>query len=94
MIDTGAARLSTGRRMQYVSYCRATVRDIEIQANCAATCHFGIGSAKSNGVANIFFRMGRMLMEFEIHFVDAEVPIILSVDDMDLLVFVRQISTI
>lgn len=82
MIDTSAALLSKIGRTKYVSYCRATGRDVEIDANRSETCNFGISSAKSDGIVKIFFPLGRIWMVLELHVVDAEVHILLSTDDM------------
>lgn len=58
MVDTSASSGSTIVRTQYIAYYIPTRRDVEIDANIAATFHFGIDSAWSNGVAKIFFHWG------------------------------------
>lgn len=83
MIDTGAARGSTSGKRQYFAYCRSTGREPKIDSRRAAVCHFGIGSAKSCGVANIAIPVGNLWVAFNTHIVDADVPTLLCIDDMD-----------
>lgn len=85
MVDTGAARGSSAGKTQYEAY-RATIgKDVLIDESRAAKCHFGIGSAMSLGIAPINFPVGPMWLTCNAHIVDANTPILMSIDDMDLL---------
>lgn len=83
MIDTGAARGSSAGKAQYQAYCSKTGRQVNINESRAARCHFGIGSAVSLGTASITFPIGSFWVSFDAHIVDADTPILMSIDDMD-----------
>lgn len=83
MIDTGAARGSTSGSVQYKAYCDFIGKSPSVDDSRAAMCHFGIGSARSRGVASIEFPVGELWFTIEAHIVDADTPILLAIDDMD-----------
>lgn len=83
IVDTGAAKGSTAGRSQYKAYCTTTCQDPKLDSSRAVRCHFGIGSATSSGVAIILFPIGQLWFSFEAHIVDADVPILLCIDNMD-----------
>lgn len=83
LIDTGAAKGSSAGSNQYKAYCEYVGQDPRIDRSKAATCHFGIGSTKSVGTASIIFPIGNLWLSFDAHVVEADTPILLSIDDMD-----------
>lgn len=83
MIDTGAARVSTSEKLQYHVYCGVTGRNVDIDTVKAAVYHFSIGSTTSLGVAKINISIGGLWFSFNVDVVDADVPILMSIDDMD-----------
>lgn len=95
MIDTGAARGSSGGKAQYLSYCKATGRKPDIDYTRAARGHFGIGTIISVGVGDISLPIGNLWMSFELHIVDGVTPILLSIDYMDrLAVFLQNLDNV
>lgn len=95
MIDTRAACGSSGGKSQYFAYFKATGRKPDIDTSRVPHCHFGIGTTISSGVGNISFPIGNLLMSFDRLVVDADAPILLSIDDMDRLgVYFRNLNNL
>lgn len=83
MVDTGAARGSSAGEAQYHAHCNFVGTQPNLDKSRAAVCHFGISSTKSKGVAPVTFPVGDIFLTFKVHVVDADTPILLSIDDMD-----------
>lgn len=87
LVDTGAALGSSAGAVHYNSHCKFAGQNSNIDESCSAVCHFGIRSAASLGMASITFPHGSFLLSFDVHVVDADTPILVSIYDMDLLRF-------
>eukprot|EP00171_Calliarthron_tuberculosum_P004960 IDg4960t1 len=85
MIDTGCAHASTCGSLQYLAYCSHVGTSPKINRSTVGRCKFGMGSADSKGVARISFPMNGTILSFNVHVVDADVPLLLSLADMDAL---------
>lgn len=60
MIDTGATRRNTSGKAQYLTYCHATGRKVDIDSSRATVCHFVIFSSALIGVAQMVFPLGTL----------------------------------
>ncbi len=85
MIDTGCANASTCGKLQYLAYCTHVGVSPRIDQSTIGRCKFGVGSEDSKGVARIRFPFNAALLSFKVHVVDAHVPLLLSLADMDAL---------
>lgn len=83
MVDTGAARGSKAGETQYLAYCKTIGKEPKVDPSHAACCHFAIGFSQSKGVARIFSPIGPHWLPFEVHIVNADIHILLSIDDVD-----------
>lgn len=83
MIDTGFARASSGGLLQYKSYCRHVGQAENIDTSKTVFCKFGISGNSSIGRARVKFPIQRIIMEITMHIIDEDVPLLLSLADMD-----------
>lgn len=89
LIDTGAAWGSTANEAQCLAYCHHVGEKPNIKTSRKTTCSFWIGKAESIGTAIVRFPIGKSILSFSVHIVDADIPILLSLKDMDKLVVVH-----
>lgn len=83
LVDTGAARGNTSSLKQYLAYCNHIGCSPTIDGSKAATCYFGNGSERSQGVASISFPLGALTITFYAHILrDAVVPLLICIDEM------------
>lgn len=82
MIKTGASRGGACCVDEYSAYCRARQK-VELDSTRVAKCDFGIGSSRSIGVAKTDFPIENDWFSFHPNVVEADVPTLLSIDDMD-----------
>lgn len=82
-MDDGPADGSTGGESQFLVYCSELGVQPLIKPSRTARCHFGIGVQPPNGLQRIRFSMGDLWLEFDIHVVEADVPVLLYIDDID-----------
>lgn len=64
-------------------YCNSVGKYQSIDDSRVATRHFEIGSTKFLGMTSIYFPIGHILLSFDKHVINANNPILLSVDEMD-----------
>lgn len=83
LIDTGAAKSSSAGFIQYEAYCKYFGRDPCMGRSKAVICHFRIGPTTSFGIEPIAFPIHSLWLTFDVHVVQADTPILLSIDDMD-----------
>lgn len=60
LVDTGAAKRRSADVNQHKAYCRHDGENPNIDNSEAAICHFGTGSAKSQGMETIKFIVGSL----------------------------------
>lgn len=80
MVDTGAARGCSSGIVQCQAYCHFAGQEQQIFNTMAAVCYLGIGAARSKGVVSISFSIGSVWFSFNVHAVDADTSLLLSVD--------------
>lgn len=85
MFDTGAAHASSGNIAQYTAYCSFTGSKPGIDTKRRALVKFEIGEEHSKRMAKIQFSTDDNWLSFEMRIVDADVPILISIDNMDLI---------
>lgn len=83
LIDTGCSRSSSGGLDQYRAYCQHIGIDENIDRSKTAVCKFGISSSQSVGVADVEFPISNIVLKFSMHIIDTDLPILLSLADMD-----------
>lgn len=83
LVDTGAARGSRARVIQYKAYYDFVGEKSSLVASHAAVCHFGTGSATLLGIALISFPVGYLRLPFNFNVLDDFTTVLLSLDDMD-----------
>lgn len=83
MIDTGCARASSGGLSQYRAYCRHVGQPENIDPSKKVFCKFGISGTDSIGRARVQFPIKGIMLEFSMHVIDDDLPILLSLADMD-----------
>lgn len=83
MIDTGCARASSGGLLQYRAYCRHVGGKENIDITKTVFCKFGISGRISIGCAIVKFPMNKIILQFNIHIIDDDVPLLLSLASMD-----------
>ena len=83
MIDTGSARASSGGLPQYRAYCRHIGHAENIDTSKTVYCKFGISGKQSVGRARVKFPINGIVLEFSLHVIEDNVPILLSLADMD-----------
>ena len=82
LVDTGANKLSTAGQAQYQAYCAVFGLNPTL-APSDSSCSFGVGSASALGSAEVPFPVGSMVLKATFHIVDADVPFLLCLADMD-----------
>ena len=82
LVDTGANNLSTAGKAQFEAYCAASGTRPCLQAS-SASCKFGVGMAKAIDAVAIPFPVGSMIMKADFHLIDADLPFLLCLKDMD-----------
>lgn len=83
MINTGCAHASSGGVGQYRAYCRH-IREMEnIDKLDVGKCKFGVALPISIGTATIIFPIKHIALRIRMHTVEADVPLLLSLVDMD-----------
>lgn len=82
LVDTGAALRCSSGSAQYQANCRYVGKKPIIDETRAATCHFSIGSVKSFGMTSESFPIGPLWFSYNVHVVEADTFMILSIDDM------------
>lgn len=83
MIDTGCDRASSGGYGQYQAYSRQKVQPESIDKTRMVHCKFGIGAATSNGMEKVCLPVQNVLLSLSVHIVDGDVPLMISLEDMD-----------
>lgn len=83
MADSNGICGSTCVIKQHLSYCYETGRNRHIESSRAALCHFAIDTIRSSRVAKFDFPLNSLLVSFEVHIVNKDVPVLLSIDYMD-----------
>ena len=83
LIDTGCSKASTGGSAKYRAYCCLVGTPPDIDLSNRIVCHFGVGNAKSLGVATISFPLKDQKLSVSIHILDEDLPLLLSLADMD-----------
>lgn len=84
IIDTGAARGNTSSMRHYLAYCYHVGCKSDIDQRKAATCQFGNGSERSQGVALISFPLRALTITFYTHILQGCcVPLLICIDEMD-----------
>lgn len=81
--DTGAACSSSGGKAQYHAYCNFFDTQLNLGKSCAAVCFSITGFTKSKKVAPVTLPVGDITLTFNVHVVDADSPILLSINDED-----------
>jgi len=84
MIDTGCSYASTAGIGQYLAYCAYVGIDPKTDSANVTVCAFRVGEVQSR-VAEVQFPFSGRLLEILLHVVDADVPMLLSLADMDIL---------
>jgi len=82
-IDTCCSHHSTSGYNQYMAYCAFVGTSPKIDKAKSARVGFGMGKTISQGVAECEIIVGELRLSFEIHVVDADVPLLFSLADMD-----------
>lgn len=80
MIDTGAERGRFDGDGQNLAHCRHVGRISNIYASRWALLFLGMGSTACKGLVLIAFPVGILVLTYYIHFVDADVPILICLD--------------
>lgn len=83
MIDTGCARASSGGLAQYRAYCRHVGEQEDIDKSKRVFCKFGISGKMSVGRARMKLPINHLVLEFCLYIIDGDLPILLSLADMD-----------
>lgn len=83
IIDTGCARQGNGGIEQDFSNCTAVGRNPAIDSIRATRYHLQIGSETSKGTTRIHFPLDNVCLSLDIHIVEADDAILLSVVNMD-----------
>lgn len=83
MNDTGCAHASRGGVEQYREYCHHVGKSEIIDKSDVAKCKFGVGSATSIGRVSISFPIEHIVLKIKMYIVDADVPLLLLLTDMD-----------
>lgn len=83
MIDTGCGRASTGGLAQHRSYCRPVGEQKDIVTSKKVFCKFGISGKKSVGGACMKLPINHLVLEFSLHIINGDLPILLSLADID-----------
>lgn len=83
MIDTGCARASSGGLSQYRAYCRHIGATEKLDTSRTVFCKFGISGKVSIGLAEVKFPINEIILSLNIHIIDDDVPLLLSLADMD-----------
>ncbi len=79
----GAILLQPLDLSQYLAYCRHVGQSARIDAKRRTDCRFGIGSARSKGMATSSFPFNAFLLSYDTHIVDGDIPLLLSIAAMD-----------
>lgn len=83
MIDTSAARESTGGLAQYLAYCNYIGCRPKINTIAAATIHLGNGFEISQGTSLISFPIGAVTVTFAAHVLqEANAPLLTGIDEI------------
>ena len=82
LIDTGANLLSTAGRNQYEAYCAASGSQPTLRPS-NHSCTFGMGTTKALGAVEVAFPVGEEVLKATFHVVDADIPFLLCLADMD-----------
>ncbi len=72
-----------GGEAQYKAYCKYAGQNPSIRESHGTNARFGVGEADGIGIAALSFPVGPVLLTIDILVVDADVPILLSLADMD-----------
>lgn len=83
MNDTFSAWSTTESLHQYLVYCRHVVLQESIDRNKRVFCKFDISGKLSAGCPSIRFPMNQIICKFNIHVIKEDVPLLLSLADMD-----------
>lgn len=76
MVDTGCVRGIIGGKTQNLAYCCSMEKEPTIDESRATTCHFGIGSGMSQGMASVEFPLENMWFSFGIHVFTSDMTIL------------------
>lgn len=82
-VDTCCSYHSTGSYEQYLAYCSFVGCKPCIDTSKSIRVGFGMGNTKSRGVATCKIPMNALVLSIDIHVVDTDVPILLSLADMN-----------
>lgn len=82
-IDTCCAHASTCGLEQYKAYCAHVGRVEYIQRQHKERVQFGIGNTMALGTDTCHFLVNNLLLSVKVYIVDADVPFLLSLADMD-----------
>lgn len=82
MFNTCAAHASSGKENQYLAYCdmMGIIQSIDKSKQCLM--RYGLGGETSKGMENSF-SVKNIWLEFDIHIVIEDVPILICINDMD-----------
>ena len=84
MIDTGCSYGTSSGESQFLAYWQYTGYHPKIRETSNSTVRFGKGSSKSKGTALLRIPFGSTIFEVDVHILpDTDVPILLSLQDMD-----------
>lgn len=82
-LDTCCAHASTSNIEKYNAYCKYVEHEHKINDNKVKNVKFGIGETKALGISKCSFPIENNWFRIDVYIVDADVPIPLSLSDMD-----------
>ena len=82
-IDTCCSYKSVGSYEQYLAYCSYVGVNPKINSNGSRNVGFGLSNTTSRGIAVCKMPIGKMIIAIEVQIVDADIPILLSLADLD-----------
>lgn len=85
LLDSGCSFISIGGIKKDMYYCYINGIPPSIDVSRKRMINYGIGNELSKGSSSISFKIGALVMPFDIHIVWDNISIMLSLADMDLL---------
>lgn len=85
MLDRGCARERSKGERPFIAYWRHFGIKLKIENTRKGLCSFGVGREMSKGSGKVRCTLGKIFFEFSVNVFDADVPLLMSIDDLDLL---------
>lgn len=82
-VDTCCNYHSTGGRNQYIAYCKFVGIEPTMSSPTQIGVKFGVGTTAVTGIAKCYFVIESQIMNFDLHIVEADIPLLLSLADLD-----------